>query len=171
MYLKYLKDSRFFDFLYKIDMDLAKEYRQKASPCCKSPCHFSNYQRKPRRFLDLNQYLTRFSLCCSKCRHRVQIPSTLFFNRFVYGGLLILLLSCFLNKGGHRFQYIQKTFGISHRTLKRWVVWWNETFRNSKFWKEKKALFIKSTSDIPIDIIASFSNLKDILIFFSHFKT
>lgn len=171
MYLKYLKDSRFFDILYKIDMDLAKEYRLRPSPCCSRPCHFSNYKRKPRRFLDLDQYLTRFSLCCSECRHRVQIPSTLFFNRFVYGGVLILLLSYFLNKGGHRFQYIQKVFGISLRTLKRWEVWWNEIFRNSKFWKEKKALFTKNIIEMPRGILINFSNLKDIVIFFSHFKT
>lgn len=167
MYLKYLNDPVFFDLLHKIDKDIAKEYRQKECPKCRSPLHYANYMRKARFIVD--KYLLRFSVCCSKCRSRAKIPSTLFFNSFVYGSAFFLIIACFNNNNGHRYRRLASIFNVSDRTLRRWKSWWDNTFITSNFWKKHKGLLSKPPDIIPGDIVNAFTSLIEVLKFFSQF--
>lgn len=168
MYLRYLNDPNFFKLLHKIDKDLAKEYRQKECPKCMGALHYANYWRKARFIVD--KYLLRFSVCCSQCRSRVRIPSTLFFNSFVYGSIFFLIIGCFNNNGGHRYRRLAKIFKVSDRTLRRWKSWWDDKFLTSNFWKERKGLLTKPPDIIPLNIVQEFLSLYDVLKFFSHFN-
>jgi len=89
MYQINVNDSSLFELLYKIDRDIADEYRQKPCVYCGSVCHFANYYRKARGIDD--KYCLRFSVCCSKCRKRQHVPSTLFFSSFVYGSVFCVV--------------------------------------------------------------------------------
>lgn len=166
MYLRFLKDQNFFKLLYKIDRDLAAEYRQKPCPFCGKTLHCANYSRKGRYLDDYNK---KFSLCCSVCRKRVQVPSTLFFGPFVYGSLFFIIISCFINGNHRRYKHLARIFKVSDRTLRRWKSWWDDTFGNSSFWKEKKAMFFEVKGNFPQSIIKLFVTLEDVLNFFSHF--
>ena len=42
-----VKKASLFQLLYKIDLDLAKQYQHKRCPFCNGPLHFANYERKP----------------------------------------------------------------------------------------------------------------------------
>lgn len=167
MYLKFLKDPSFFDLLYKIDMDLAEKCRHSPCPHCAAPVHYANYQRKSR-YLD-EKYCTKFSVCCSVCRQRVYIPSTLFFGSFVYGAAFFIIISCF-NKGyGFRYKRLKAIFNVSDRTLRRWKSWWDTVFVGSSFWKEKRALLIRPPGILPLNLVEQFCSLEKVLQFFSHF--
>jgi hypothetical protein len=85
MYNRLLRDESFIETLYKIDMDLAQQYRLSPCPFCGEKVHFANYSRKIRDNIN-EKYSVRFSLCCSACRRRVSVPSTIHFGRFVYSG-------------------------------------------------------------------------------------
>ncbi len=167
MYLRYLKDPRFFELLYKIDKDTAYEHHK--SPCliCNKPLHFANYKRKARCIED--EFLTRFSLCCSSCRKRTKVPSILFFNSFVYGSIFFFIISCFINGNGHRYKRLSSIFKVSDRTLRRWKRWWDNTFKETGFWKELSGL-IKPSVDLPLDIVQQFFKFEDFLKYFAHFN-
>ena len=167
MYLKFLKDPNFFKLLYKIDTDLAAKYRQLPCPYCGKTLHYANYHRKGR-YID-EHYSKKFSLCCSSCRRRVSVPSTLFFGPFVYGSLFFIIISYFNNGGGHRYKYLARIFKVSDRTIRRWKLWWKDTFKNSIFWKEKRAMFTEIKDIFPQSILKEFKIFKDVLVFFSHF--
>lgn len=153
-------------------MDLAHQLRQRPCPYCGETAHFANYYRKPRGYNNDfdNDYNIRFSLCCSKCRKRIPVLSTLFFGRFVYGTVFFIIISCFNNKNGYRYKMLAKIFKVSDRTLRRWKVWWETTFKNSSFWKDKKALFTKPPEIIPLEIIQEFTLFEKALAVFSHFN-
>lgn len=150
-------------------MDLMKEVKEGSCPQCKSKLHVAHYQRKPRRFIE-KEYSTRFSLCCSNCRARTFVPSTLFFGSFVYGGIFIIIISSFLNSKGYRYESIQKLFGVSRRTLIRWKAWWDKTFTCSTFWKNYKARFNRANLTLPKDFITIFEDLESLFRFLAHFK-
>lgn len=169
MYLKFLQDEHFFALLYKIDMDLMKEVKDKGCSHCQSRLHVANYTRKARRFVD-KEYSTRFSLCCSNCRARAFVPSTLFFGRFVYGGVFFVIISSFLNNSGHRYKSLERIFGISKRTLARWKSWWNQVFIYSSFWKEHKARVNTNELILPKDFIELFADLDRLFKLLAHFK-
>ncbi len=168
MYLKYLNDPNFFELLYKIDMDAAKEYRNSPCPKCGKALHYANYWRKARHVDD--SYLLRFSVCCSSCRARVKIPSTIFFNSFVYGAAFFFVVSCLSNSGGHCYSKLSTRFKVSDRTLRRWKKWWDTTFLGSSFWKEHKGLLFKPPDLIPLEIVQRFATFTDVLKLFRHFN-
>jgi hypothetical protein len=166
-----INDSILFELLCKIDIEIAKDYRQKLCPHCGSACHFANYYRKARG-VD-NEYCLRFSVCCSKCRKRRHIPSTLFFGSFVYGSVFFFFISCLSESAGYRYKNIALKFNISERTLRRWKKWWQDIFPTTVFWKEARGFVnIFNNSSIYLkDILMEFSSSIKAFQFFSHFKS
>lgn len=167
MYNKILRNPNLLESLYKIDKDLADDYRIQGCPHCNSTLHFANYQRKPRG--DDNVAGLKYSLCCSKCRRRRYVPSVLFWGRFVYVSTFFIFISCLFNTNGHRYSKITKMISVSDRTLRRWKIWWSKVFKNSGFWRDKRSAFVKPPDNYPNSILRQFLSIEKILIFFRHF--
>ena len=147
---------------------MAKEYRSSPCPDCGKTLHFANYRRKSR-YID-DKYSLRFSVCCSNCRKRVRIPSTLFFNSFVYGAVFFFVISCLSNSNGHCYKMLARRFKVSDRTLRKWKKWWDTTFISSSFWKEHKGLLTKPPDIMPLSVVKRFTTFIDVLKFFSPFN-
>ena len=115
----------------------------------------------------------RFSVCCSKCRKRQHIPSTLFFGSFVYGSVFFFFIACFSESSGYSCKHIALKFNISERTLRRWKKWWQDIFPSTIFWKEGKGLVNVFNNSLFFlkDILMKFSSFIKALQFFSHFKS
>jgi len=92
----FLGDSRFYEFLFKIDQDIA--HRVQARGCsCGGVLHSARYPRKPggvRCFLDVT-YATRLRFRCAGDgrRRRSTLPSVRFLGRKVYLGDIVVLIS------------------------------------------------------------------------------
>lgn len=140
MLLQFLRSVTFFDFLHRIDQDLAEQARGQRCPCCGGPLHLASYQRKPRGGpANLPEhYFVRLSLCCgsSGCRRRVLPPSSLFFGRRVYWSAVILVVTTLRQQRtmGFSARKCKELFGITHPTLLRWMSWFRNLFPRSDLW-------------------------------------
>src|SRR5205814_10123950 len=112
---------------------------------CGSSLHNAAYPRSPFGLLGKLRhiYLSRFSLCCGRCRKRSTPPSIRFFGRRWFPAPLLILvsaLSCGINE--RRLAQIRTHFGITVResTWKRWRRWWRDSFPETAFWKQEKGL-------------------------------
>lgn len=136
-----LKNESLFSDLYKIDLAIAEQYRQKRCPFCKGPLHYANYPRKPRGEPDglSEEYFLRFSLCCGKegCRRRLIPPSCRFLGRKVYWYAAILtIVSDWQSKiQNMTISKLAREMMISRNTLKRWIHFFKNTFPVSFQWK------------------------------------
>ena len=90
MYHKLLCDASLYDFLFKIDLDLAASTRAGGCAACGGRLHSARYPRKPRGGPgDLGrEYECRLSFCCAVdgCRQRATPASVRFLGRRVYLG-------------------------------------------------------------------------------------
>ncbi len=142
----FLNDSRFYQFLLRIDQDMAAEVR--AGGCsCGGVLHSARYPRKPRGIrshLD-ESYATRLSFCCAVegCRRRSTPPSVRFLGRKVYLGALVVLVTA-LEHGltPQRRQWLIENLDLWPQTLARWRKWWRETFVASRLWQAQRGNFM-----------------------------
>lgn len=142
----FLNDSRFYQFLFEIDQEIAGQAQ--AEGCsCGGALHSARYPRKPRGLrcqLD-ESYATRLSFCCAKqnCRRRCTPPSIRFLGRKVYLGAIVILITA-LEQGlpPKRRQWLIETLDIWPQTLSRWRQWWRETFPTSRCWQTQQGNFI-----------------------------
>jgi hypothetical protein len=157
MILELLQKIKLYQLLYFIDVDLAECLRAKACPYCGAPLHVSNYFRKPRGGPDNlpEEFLIRHSFCCYNegCRKRALPVSCRFWHRKVYWGAVILVVTT-LRQGrtvGYSAGKLQKMFGISHHTLKRWMIYFEQIFPFSRIWQKCKGRigFNISHSNLP----------------------
>ena len=126
----FLNDSRFYEFLFRIDQDSAAEVQ--AGGCsCGGVLHSARYPRKPRGLpgvLD-KSYQTRLSFCCAAegCRRRCTPPSVRFLGRKVYLGVIVILITA-LEHGltPKRRQGLIEALDIWPQTLSRWRQWWRD---------------------------------------------
>lgn len=136
-----LQKVSLFRLLHRIDIDLAKQLQQGRCPYCNGALHQSNYERKPRGGPDKipDEYLIRFSFCCGNenCRRRSLPPSSLFMGRRVYWGCVILVVMTLKQNrpAGASARKIKKLFGISRKTLKRWLAYFRDEFPASVQWQ------------------------------------
>jgi hypothetical protein len=137
MMFKLIRSKEFIHTLYQIDMDFFLQAKQNPCSHCGGKLDQSNYLRKPRGSDDIGM---RFSLCCREegCRKRVMPPSVRFFKGFVYHAAIILVIAYFLNPSISRRNRLSKVFGVSPRTIKRWIIYWKKVFPNSKLDKVLK---------------------------------
>jgi hypothetical protein len=88
----------------------------------------------------------RFSFCCGVegCRRRVTPPSLRFLGRKVFWGAVVLLVPV-LRQGPtpKRVGRLCATFGVSVRTLRRWMRWWREALAASRFFLAARGRFAR----------------------------
>lgn len=140
-----LGSSTFWSFLSRIDHDLAADARIAGCLFCGGALHSARYPRKPRgveRSVLGEAYETRLSFCCDRdgCRRRMTPPSVRFLGRRVFLGAVVVLATA-LAQGlsARRVAALCAQFSVSTRTLRRWRVWWTETFVESATWSGIRA--------------------------------
>jgi hypothetical protein len=162
-----LQDSRLFDLLLKLDEDIAAEARQ-AGCACGGVLHSARYERKPRGGpVGLGPgSAVRFSFCCATegCRRRTTPLSLRFLGRKVFFGAVVLLLPV-LRDGPtpERLWRVCERFGVSARTVRRWICFWREAFVTSRVWQAARGLFpvpIRAAG-MPGSLLGAFPEITD----------
>ena len=140
-----LRDTRFFELLYALDLDLADQARMAGCPCG-GRLHQANYLRKPRGGpAGLSPHRERrLSFCCNRdgCRCRTTPPSLRFLGPRVSFGVVVVLVTAMAHGATpRRAAELRAELGIDRRTLARWRQWWQEHLPTSSFWREQRARF------------------------------
>lgn len=158
-----LRDSRFYDFLFSIDQDLAEQARSGGCPCG-GRLHQGNYPRKPRGGpLDAGRVQPRrLSWCCGRegCRKRRMPPSVRFLGRRVYWATVVVLISAMASGiTATRAAGLRECVGVSARTLRRWRVWWLGAFVASALWRGAKGRFAPPVDEggLPASLVERFA--------------
>lgn len=158
-----------FALLHLIDLDLAERARQEGCPYCGGRLHVANYERKPRgspREIP-DEYSLRLSLCCAEegCRRRTLPPSCLFWGRRVYWAPVFLVVTTLRQQRveGSSASKLKRMFGISHRTLLRWMAYFRQVFAETTVWKrcrERVGLWIDEQK-LPSSVLMRFMAMHD----------
>ncbi len=164
-----LLKSSLFSLLHKIDVDLAKHCRLKGCPYCDGPLHQANYERKPRGGPENlpDDCSVRQSLCCSRegCRRRCLPESCLFMGRRVYFGAVVLVVMALRQNrpGGASSAELENMFGISKKTLIRWITYFREEFPLSTKWQQLRGRVHSSVSNrgLPGNLLTYFIHNRD----------
>lgn len=152
MYQDLLQDASFFEFLRRMDVDLAESARSIGCPCG-GVLHSARYRRKPRGGpASLSRECSvRESFCCSQdgCRRRSMPPSVLFLGRRVFFGVIVVLVPI-LREGltPGRFRRLEKQLVVSRRTVRRWQRWWREMMPWTVLWRRARA-------DLGLEVVAA----------------
>ena len=136
-----IKKTSLFSLLHRIDLNLAEECRDQSCPHCAGPLHQSNYLRKPwgapKNIPD--HQMIRQSLCCGMdgCRRRQLPPSCIFWGRRHYwSGVILVVMALRQNRPqGASTITLMRMFGISRKTLFRWISWFRDEFPASNHWQ------------------------------------
>ncbi len=163
MYPSWMSEASFYDFLERIDGDLAEAARQQGCECT-GVLHRASYPRKPRggpRDLGAG-YERRLSFCCARrdCRQRLTPASVRFLGRRVYLGAVVVLVSAMRHGATPtRVARLQELVGASLRTLARWRRWWREEFAASRFWQAAAGRFGTPVdgAELPLSLLERFA--------------
>lgn len=159
-----LQKSSLFSLLHRIDTDLANQCRERGCPFCGGPLHKASYERKPRGGPEglPEECLIRRSLCCGRenCRCRYLPPSCLFMGRRVYwAGVILVVMALRQNrpKSAGTLE-LMRMFGMSRKTLFRWISHFRETFPSSAQWQNLRGKVHASVrnSELPGDLLRYF---------------
>lgn len=163
MYSIGLVDAKLWELLERIDEDVAEKVR--ASGCgCRGRLHRAYYPRRPRgrpvghgRVAD-----RRASFCCGRegCRHRKTPPSVRYLGRKVYVGVIVTLVTVLRHgETPERMEGLREVFGMCARTVRRWRLWWKDSFVKSALWRGARGLFMPpvSEADLPASLLERFS--------------
>ena len=148
----FLNDSRFYQFLFRIDQEMADAAQLEGCAHCGGRLHVAHYPRKPRgtRCARDESCRSRLSFCCSTegCRRRCTPPSVRFLGRKVYLGVMVVLVMAMEHglKAKRRKQLIEQ-LDLYPQTLARWRVWWRKIFPASRCWRANRGHFIP-----PVDV-------------------
>jgi hypothetical protein len=162
MYHDLHETASFWPFLLRVDQELAEEARKKACRCG-GRLHPANYLRKPRGTpvqLPAAQCL-RLSFCCDRdgCRKRTTPPSVRFLGQKVYLSAIVILVSA-MRQGPtpRRVHELSARFGVDHRTIARWQVFWREHFPQTPFWKIARARLVPVVKiiSLPYSLVEAF---------------
>jgi hypothetical protein len=137
--------EEFFAMLEGFDAEIAGRVAAAGCPHCGGPLYRANYERKPRgaRFAAPGEAFTlRHSLCCGRegCRKRALPPSFRFLGRRVYLEAVVLLASVVAQLAS-ALRDARALTGVPGRTLRRWGLWWRNTFPHTSTWAELRARF------------------------------
>lgn len=148
-YGEVMRDARLIGFLAALDEDLARQRRSRACGRCGGQLHFARYARKPRGLDVPAGAERRHGLCCARCRRRVLPPSVLFFDRRVYVGVVVLVVVSLRQQriDGYGARRLMALFGVSPRTLRRWMSWFAEHFLASTRWRVHRGVVPASVRD------------------------
>lgn len=166
MYHELLRDASFWDFLLRVDENLAAQARQQGCSCG-GRLHCANYPRKPRGGSTPlpESYDRRLSFCCDRdgCRKRTTPPSVRFLGRRVFLGAVVVLVAA-MRQGSspRRVRELSKLFDVDRRTIARWCTFWRELFPQTAFWKGKRGRFIRlAIADLPRVLFEAFIHRAD----------
>jgi hypothetical protein len=157
-----LRDASFWQFLLRIDQDLAAQESAAGCAACGAAVHRADYPRKPRGVpraaLD-EAYSRRLSFCCDRdgCRQRLTPSSVRFLGRRVFLGAVVVLATA-LAQGlsERRRQVLCERIPVSLRTLDRWRRWWQTQFLASATWAAIRARLAPpvSAEELPRSLLA-----------------
>lgn len=144
-YLNLLENPRFFDTIATIDSELAMQCKQSGCPHCNGPLHDASYTRKPRGegCVIPDEHKKRHSFCCGRegCRKRTMPPSLIFWGRKVYFGCALLLLTgAAQSLTSSTLKELCDSFGVSRRTIKRWLIYFRFVFPRSTAWQKMRGV-------------------------------
>ncbi len=158
------RDRRVFDVLHRIDTDLQQSTRLAGCPHCKGPLHEAHYTRKPRGAPDgvvPEEYCERLGLCCGRCRKRTLPPSALFLGRKVYWGQVVLVVMALRQRrpDGYSARKLRALFGVSWRTVLRWIGYFREEFPASEQWRRLRGRVspVVLDGELPTGLLDHFS--------------
>lgn len=154
---KLLQEPKLYEFLERIDEDIAEKTRKQGCPCG-GVLHQACYERKPRGGPAHLKWDRRRSFCCANegCRRRQTPPSVRFLGRKVYLGVVVVLAAAMMHgPNRRRVGKLQAELDINRRTLNRWRQWWLEEFAQSKFWKTARARFMPpvDAGSLPLSLV------------------
>ena len=151
-HLKLLYSKTVYATLTQFDADLAAEVHARGCPCG-GRLHRADYPRKPRGGpADLSPaFEHRHSFCSDRegCRRRATPASLRFLGRRVYLGVVVVVMSILAHGcTPARLTQLRADLGesLSVRTIARWRTWWQQTFPQSRFWKQARGRFA-----VPVD--------------------
>jgi hypothetical protein len=165
MWHELLGDTRLYELLLRVDVDLAREAQGQRCTHCGGPLHVSNYARKPRgeelpKALS-DAYALRLSFCCGQegCRLRATPPSVRFLGRRVYLAAIVVLVTGLRHGAtGARAAALGRHLSsrISRQTMSRWVGWWRSTFPTTRCWGALRGFFSPppASGELPISLLA-----------------
>ena len=106
--------------------------------------HRADYPRKPRGCPKevREDFDTRFSFCCHRCRRRTTAKSVRFLGRRVYLALAVVLGSARLAGQNPAAARLCATLAVPVRTLQRWRQWWGQAFALTPLWQANGARFM-----------------------------
>ena len=143
----FVADSRFYQFLFRIDQEMAVEVQTGGCCFCGGVLHSACYPRKPRGIRSVldGTYDYRLSFCCATdgCRRRTTPPSVRFLGRKVYLGIIVVLVSALAHGlSAKRRQRLIDALDVPAQTLWRWQCWWREVFAEGPWWRVERAQFV-----------------------------
>ncbi len=156
----FLSDSRFYRFLFQIDLDIATDVQSDGCPHCGGSLHVSCYPRKPRGIRSVldESYSYRLSFCCAEdgCRRRCTPPSLRFLGRKVYLGVIVVLITA-MEHGltPKRRKQLIEALDLWPQMISRWRKWWRETFPVNRCWQAAKGNFMPQIEleDLPGNLL------------------
>jgi hypothetical protein len=152
---------RFFRLLQEIDQDECRRVQALGCPDCGGPLDRNDHARKPRGlpFEHFDSDPRRLNLCCRHCRAHNMPESVVYLGRRVYVGV-VLALASILASGltSRRLARVQAYLGVSAQTVRRWRQWWQTSFVESRFWSQRRGLFLPTVDvlDLPNDLVGRF---------------
>jgi hypothetical protein len=137
-----------FAWFSEMDRQIARWVASLGCRYCAGPLYQSNYRRKPRgaKVAEAGEaFALRYSLCCGRegCRRRTLPPSLRFLGRRVYVEAVVLVASVVALLLG-AVGLAGKVMDVPVRTLKRWALWWRESFPQSRAWQEIRSRLVPS---------------------------
>jgi hypothetical protein len=165
MWHELLGDTRLYELLLRVDVDLAREAQKGRCPYCGGPLHVSNYPRKPQGE-ELSEalgdlYAQRLSFSCGEegCRRRTTPPSVRFLGRRVYLAAIVVLVTGLRHGAtGSRAAALgaHMSSRISRQTLSRWVGWWRTTFPATRCWGALRGFFSPApgSGELPMSLLS-----------------
>lgn len=161
-----LQKSNLFHLLHLIDLDLARQQQQGGCSFCRGPLYRATYKRKawgvPRGVPD--EYLIRLGLCCGRedCRRRTLPPSCIFWGRrFYWAGVILVVMALRQRRpDGASARELKERFGISRKTLLRWMAYFQEVFPRSAQWQRLRGRVSPMVGDeaLPGSLLEHFLN-------------
>ena len=156
------EDSRrFFRLLQEIDQDECRRVQALGCPDCGGPLDRNDHARKPRglpfQYFDSDR--RRLNLCCRHCRAHNMPESVVYLGRRVYVAVVLVLASIVASGlTPRRLARVRAHLGVSAQTVRRWRQWWQTSFVQSRFWSERRGLFLPTVDvlDLPNELIRRF---------------
>jgi hypothetical protein len=109
-----------------------------------------------------DDFATRFSFCCGRCRRRVTAVSVRFLGRRVHLAVAMVLVS---DRGPTpaAARRLAQQLSVSPRTVERWRQWWRGRFPGTDLWQTMRARFMPplDMDSLPAALLERFAGVGD----------